>query len=103
MASGFSTGSDNNAKLKVVRVGAFCFLSGRIVISGTPTADSTIATIPSVYAPPMHHRFSLIVYGSSYISIGINTDGTIKYLGTNVSDPTGTTYGTAFWLNKSYT
>lgn len=102
MSSAFSTGSDDNAKLKVVREGAFCLLTGRIVISSTPTANDIIATIPAEYAPPMHHRFPLIIYGTSYISVGIDSDGTIKYLGSNVSDPTGTTYGTAYWLCKSY-
>lgn len=102
MASGYSEGADNNAKLKVVRFGAFCMLSGRIAFLQASEVGSTIATIPSEYAPPMHHRFPLMVYGSSYITIGIDLDGTIKYLGSNVDSPTGTTYGTACWLSKSY-
>ena len=102
MSSDYTEGADNNTKLKVVRVGAFCVLSGRIAFLQASTINSTIAIIPSEYAPPMHHRFVLAVYGGETITIGINTDGTITLLNKTVTDGGGTTYGTAIWLNKSY-
>lgn len=102
MASGYSEGADNNVKLKVIRFGAFCMLSGRIAFLQASEVGSTIATIPSEYAPPMHHRFQLAVYGGETITIGVDADGTIKLLNKSITDGGGTTYGTAWWVCKDY-
>lgn len=98
MVSPFITGSNDISNLKVIKIGKFCFLTGRIIFDEAPTVNAIIAKIPSEYSPPIHHRFQLVLYGTTYITIGINANGDINYLGANISNPTGTTYGTAFWV-----